>query len=267
MDTSVSQLVVDHPRQPGEPDDRPAPMKPSRWRQVLCAPQVDSDVWRQLYRHRVNGLHPPYDRYQLVSWVLLGLFSATFYTLVGPLLPEPYPTPATVMFTLLFLATLVTCGAATVSNAADPGLLHKLQGDLTYVRTPPGKQKCAKGCCAFVSHSSHHCRLCNKCVNGFDHHCRWINNCVGASNYRLFVVFLSVAVGTMLYQLGVSGVVLHAVWSGDERAEEEIRMKFDGMKDLVCVLLMASVTLELVAAALLVSLCAFHGVINFKGLR
>ena len=35
-----------------------------------------------------------------------------------------------------------------------------------------------------------HCRICDKCVEGFDHHCPWINNCVGAKNRNVFFIFI-----------------------------------------------------------------------------
>eukprot|EP00927_Polykrikos_kofoidii_P005891 TRINITY_DN12363_c1_g1_i1.p1 TRINITY_DN12363_c1_g1~~TRINITY_DN12363_c1_g1_i1.p1 ORF type:complete len:315 (-),score=24.68 TRINITY_DN12363_c1_g1_i1:104-1048(-) len=40
---------------------------------------------------------------------------------------------------------------------------------------------------------THHCSMCNKCVQRFDHHCPWINNCVGHANHRFFIQFLAYA--------------------------------------------------------------------------
>jgi len=38
------------------------------------------------------------------------------------------------------------------------------------------------------SQRAKHCKVCNKCVTGFDHHCKWMNTCVGSRNYPWFLV-------------------------------------------------------------------------------
>ncbi|KAJ2252833.1 hypothetical protein GGH98_002860, partial [Coemansia sp. RSA 454] len=53
-------------------------------------------------------------------------------------------------------------------------------------------------CCMRAKIGTRHCKLCNKCVAGYDHHCRWLNTCVAAANYRLFMAFVVCA---LLYTL------------------------------------------------------------------
>ncbi|MCO5614234.1 hypothetical protein L7F22_068514 [Adiantum nelumboides] len=45
-------------------------------------------------------------------------------------------------------------------------------------------------CKVEISMNSKHCRVCDKCIDGFDHHCRWLNNCVGRKNYKDFVALM-----------------------------------------------------------------------------
>mmetsp|Transcript_2490 Transcript_2490/g.3098 ORF Transcript_2490/g.3098 Transcript_2490/m.3098 type:complete len:259 (+) Transcript_2490:766-1542(+) len=37
---------------------------------------------------------------------------------------------------------------------------------------------------------SHHCHICNKCVDRFERHCVWTNNCVGRKNHTTFFIFM-----------------------------------------------------------------------------
>ena len=56
--------------------------------------------------------------------------------------------------------------------------------------------RCRACCCALtplscnVRPDSKHCRICNRCVCGFDHHCIWLNVCVARRTYRAFLVLL-----------------------------------------------------------------------------
>ena len=37
---------------------------------------------------------------------------------------------------------------------------------------------------------SHHCNLCQMCVERYDHHCPWLNVCIGTRNHGIFFVFI-----------------------------------------------------------------------------
>ncbi|KIM21496.1 hypothetical protein M408DRAFT_333414 [Serendipita vermifera MAFF 305830] len=50
---------------------------------------------------------------------------------------------------------------------------------------------------------SHHCRICNTCVLGYDHHCPWVGGCVGAQNRKFFVVFVFWCTLYLLYTIGL----------------------------------------------------------------
>uniref|UniRef100_A0A3B4AKL1 Palmitoyltransferase n=1 Tax=Periophthalmus magnuspinnatus TaxID=409849 RepID=A0A3B4AKL1_9GOBI len=59
-----------------------------------------------------------------------------------------------------------------------------------------------------------HCASCGHCVRRFDHHCPWISNCVGERNHRVFVLYLSVQLLTLLWatHIALSGFSPVASW-------------------------------------------------------
>ncbi|KAI5081961.1 hypothetical protein GOP47_0001704 [Adiantum capillus-veneris] len=63
-------------------------------------------------------------------------------------------------------------------------------------------------CKVEISMNSKHCRVCDKCVDGFDHHCRWLNNCVGRKNYKDFVALMVSGIAMLILQWTVGLWVL-----------------------------------------------------------
>lgn len=45
-------------------------------------------------------------------------------------------------------------------------------------------------CDWYVSKTTKHCKVCNRCTKDFDHHCIWLNNCIGYNNYTSFIILL-----------------------------------------------------------------------------
>jgi len=60
-----------------------------------------------------------------------------------------------------------------------------------------------------------HCKLCLKCVGGFDHHCLYLNTCVAKDNYKSFFCTLCLVIALVACQLVSAFTVLTAAEGTD----------------------------------------------------
>jgi len=93
-----------------------------------------------------------------------------------------------------------------VEISENPDFKGDFQKKTARVRTASvGKSKhnsdwtlCQK-CEAYRPPRSHHCKVCNRCVQKMDHHCPWIGNCVGQDNQRSFIQYLFYLLWTCIF--------------------------------------------------------------------
>lgn len=50
---------------------------------------------------------------------------------------------------------------------------------------------------------THHCSVCERCIERMDHHCPWVNNCVGFYNQKHFVLFMFYVELASLYSIAM----------------------------------------------------------------
>ena len=51
---------------------------------------------------------------------------------------------------------------------------------------------------------SHHCSICNLCIDKLDHHCIFLNNCIGRKNYKFFCSYIFISLINTLIMLILS---------------------------------------------------------------
>ncbi|CAD5185096.1 unnamed protein product [Musa acuminata subsp. malaccensis] len=119
-----------------------------------------------------------------------------------------------------------------------------------------------------VLKNSKHCRVCDKCVDGFDHHCRWINNCIGRKNYRRFFILMASALLLLILQWLIGILVLIFCFLERKHFSAEIISKLGSSFSLVpFVVVVASCTcLAMVATLPLAQLLFFHILLIKKGI-
>jgi hypothetical protein len=56
---------------------------------------------------------------------------------------------------------------------------------------------------------SHHCSICNRCVEKMDHHCFVLNSCIGRRNYKYFISYLYLVVINSFFIYVISGYSIY----------------------------------------------------------
>ncbi|KAG2393659.1 hypothetical protein C9374_007190 [Naegleria lovaniensis] len=146
---------------------------------------------------RSHGLQWPVDIFQVIAWIGLVFMHVDFYIMVTTVSRIEYQVIATVIYFILSIISATTHIILTFYDAADEHIKLKEKGlEPVY----EGKKIVfCKHCKLIVYETSKHCKLCMKCVQGFDHHCRWLNMCIGEKNYKIFFVFLTDTYFLLLY--------------------------------------------------------------------
>eukprot|EP00884_Botryococcus_braunii_P001664 jgi/Botrbrau1/11499/Bobra.0360s0019.2 len=131
----------------------------------------------------------------IMSLKLASLISSV--TWAFPMLPDRLP--ECLLLLICFVAALYLQYRVYKS---DPGILRRAEegeaasGPLC----PKYNLGVCPTCYLFRPLRSKHCKVCNRCVEGFDHHCPVVFNCVGRGNHRLFLLYVAVVfLGQVLF--------------------------------------------------------------------
>jgi hypothetical protein len=129
---------------------------------------------------------------QLAVSIILATFPVLFQTIAYAGEMHQGMHVATWVGFAVTVASLVVCGGT------DPGIVPKRYHAVNcpvkqQVPLPDGRTvgiRYCYSCCIYRGPRTHHCGICDNCVDQFDHHCPWTGTCIGWRNYRSFLVFI-----------------------------------------------------------------------------
>ncbi|KAG2537905.1 hypothetical protein PVAP13_9NG323800 [Panicum virgatum] len=123
-------------------------------------------------------------------------------------------------------------------------------------------------CEAEVLQHSKHCRVCDKCVDGFDDHCRWLNNCIGKRNYKRFFILMASAVLLLIMQWLVGALVLILCFMKRGEFSGQIVSNLGSSFSMTAfvVVLVTCTLLAMIATIPLSQLLCFHILLIKKGI-
>jgi len=127
-----------------------------------------------------------------------------------------------------------------LTSFKNPGKLNnKKSGEVLELLSHNDCRLVCPECVIVRPERSKHCESCNSCVAVYDHHCPWINNCVGASNYKYFVMLLTLTF-TLLISISVLSISTIGISGAPSQTYylhylSDVNTLFD-IKELVCVI-------------------------------
>jgi hypothetical protein len=228
--------------------------------QRIAAPS-QAPQWKEDPTRRHTGFQRPLHQRQIAALSAFSYCFITWFITDFPVLDSQLEKPLlTAVFVLIFAIGFVCyVRISTVDPKLDRSTAYYLE-----VRTKEGNRFCST-CNDYMPFRTKHCKLCKKCVEGFDHHCLYLNTCIAKKNYTPF--FMLAGLGSVLsaFQLIIS-IWLLILQASDETIQMNIINSFYGSQVVfivVCTILNAGV---MAVFGAIVSLFGFHCFIKIKGI-
>jgi len=182
---------------------------------------------------RDNGWTRPLNKFQILTWIIILIFSLLTFGVELPTLPKYSWTPAFICFSIFLCLVVGFLLAVTTVDPSDPlSFEHRKKSGNSVEIFDRSKHKhviengyCNICRCA-VDKSSKHCQPCNKCVKNFDHHCIWLNNCIGSKNYKIFLILLSVTLIICIGMLAISLYVFILGFVNEDNLNPDVWWKY-----------------------------------------